>query len=183
MKALNRKPRGQGLVEYALLLVLVALVVVVAASLLGMGLQRVYGIAAAALGAKQDVDGPDGKIVIEDSTCFLMRYSDGTRLTGLYIFGYTDLPLTDLNGSTNLFMDTPYEGLKFEFSEGEIGGVPVPGSFAFNPLISATEDNPLLCPAAVTIQSKTKPIIAVAPMTKCADFVDLSLPPEEPDCK
>lgn len=171
---IRRKARGQGLVEYALIIVLVALVVVIAASVLGVGLQRVYGIAVAGLGTKKDHEGST-YIRIERSECWgqiieVREAGSGTLLntyylTGLFVSGTTNVPLSELDGSTDRFMDTPVDGTKFVFTpNADESGVEIPGSFVFNPLISGTVSDATMCPRAVVIQRRDGSAIAVAPV-------------------
>src|SRR5260370_39148711 len=53
-KRIRKLQQGQGLVEYGLILVLVALVVIVAAFLVGQATQRIYGIILGSTGGKAD---------------------------------------------------------------------------------------------------------------------------------
>jgi Flp pilus assembly pilin Flp len=53
----KRSAVGQGLGEYALILALVAIAVIVIVGLLGQAVQRGYGVIGAVLGAKQEVAG------------------------------------------------------------------------------------------------------------------------------
>src|ERR1700694_590290 len=53
-KRLRKSQSGQGLVEYALILVLVALAVIVAAFLVGQATTRIFGVVLGATGGKAD---------------------------------------------------------------------------------------------------------------------------------
>lgn len=50
MRRVQQSANAQALVEYALILALVTVAVIVAASLIGLATQRIYGVVVAALG-------------------------------------------------------------------------------------------------------------------------------------
>ncbi len=158
----NRRPRtrqrGQGLVEYALIMVLVAVVVIIALTLLSHALQRSYGIVAAVLGAKRDSAGSH-TIQILTSLCVAVPQ---THLTGLWVIGTTDEDVTNLTGSTDQAVGT---GIGGAASPVESNG---PSSFKFHPLLSADVADLSLCPKGVVIQAAdgTLALAPVQPVTQ-----------------
>jgi pilus assembly protein Flp/PilA len=144
---------GQGLVEYALILALVAVVVVAVASLLGPALQRVYGVITASLGSKYDTVAPHHAIKIEKAQCIALQ---SANLTGLWVVGYTDQDVANLTGSTERAVGTGLDGLASPVEDNGDGG------FKFHPLLVYSADLSV-CPKAVVIQALDG-AIAVAPV-------------------
>jgi Flp pilus assembly pilin Flp len=150
----RRRHHGQGLVEYALVLVLVALVVIAIVFTVGLGVQRVYGVVAGALGvshtkAELMLDSPGAR-------CYLY---DGT--TNIYLTGSTNIPFSELTFSTNT-----------TYNSGSGGGVTpirasVPGTttgtFWVGYQLAPVQDRGL-CPTSVVIQSSNG-AIAISPVT------------------
>src|SRR5579859_8198456 len=66
-KQLRRLQSGQGLVEYAVVIVLIVFVVIVAATAIGLVAQRMYGIIAGAAGAKHSTN--TAAIAIDKAEC------------------------------------------------------------------------------------------------------------------
>ncbi len=155
LKQKRDREHGQGLVEYALILALVALVVIVGAYLLGQAVQRVYGVITGALGAKYDTIGARS-IVIESAQCFAVQ---STHQTGLYVLGtIAGEDVANLTGSTEQAVGTGLGGLSSPVeANGDFG-------FKFHPLLSPSAADLSLCPRAVVIQSKDG-AIAVSPVT------------------
>jgi len=141
---------GQSLVEYALLIGLVALVVIVVIGTVGLGVQRIYGLIAGVLGARHDSSGGTHQVIITRAECSVVQTGTlGAGQTGIWIEGTASDPLENISGSTD---------------SGGIGSVSAyGGGFVFNPLISSTTANPLICPKAIVIQS-TSGGIAIAPL-------------------
>ena len=143
--------RGQGLAEYALLLVLVALVAAVSTFAVGLAVQRVYGVLVAAFGVKHNAV---GQIEITQALC---DASQSQNTTGLWVIGTTSEDVTNLTGSTEMAVGTG------------LGGAPSPvtdngaaGTFKFNPQLGSGL-NLSLCPKAVVIQARDG-AIAVSPV-------------------
>jgi pilus assembly protein Flp/PilA len=153
-RRLQNCQHGQGLVEYALILVLVAVVVIVAASLLGQAVQRVYGVISGALGAKYDAVGTHA-IEITTAQCIAVKSSN---LTGLWVVGNTNEDVANLTGSTDKAVGTGMGGLA---SPVEVNG---PNGFKFHPLLLDNAADLSVCPKAVVIQAKDG-AIAVSPVT------------------
>src|SRR4051812_49246100 len=80
----RRGARGQGLVEYALVFVLVSIVVIVTAALIGTAVQRIYAIVAGGLGAqRQTVSGQDAVDINEGAQfCVLVPPDPATNFPG-----------------------------------------------------------------------------------------------------
>ncbi|HLY27386.1 MAG TPA: hypothetical protein VKQ72_13670 [Aggregatilineales bacterium] len=160
-KGLRYRSRGQGQVEYALVLAVVSLVVIVAVTLVGLGAQRVYGVIAGSLGAKHDTLTQGHTIEIVSAQCIAVP---SQNLTGLWVVGNTDELVANLTGSTNLAVGTG------------IGGAPSPVNpdpdnpnvFKFQPLLSQQKADLTLCPIAVVIQA-TDGAIATAPITRVTE--------------
>ncbi len=128
----RRTQRGQGLAEYALIIVLVAILVIGVASALGFGIQRVYGLVAGALGAHYDTH-KQHTIVINSAQCISLA---SVNQTGLWVIGSTDENLGDVTGSS------------------EFGGSPVSANgagFNYHPMIDANHADVTECPASVVI--------------------------------
>jgi len=68
---------GQALVEYALILTLVAVVVIVAAFAIGLATQRLYGVVTAALGGSHNDTTANGTIVIDQALCVVTPTATG----------------------------------------------------------------------------------------------------------
>lgn len=153
----RRRERGQGMVEYALVLVLVAVVAIVALSALGNATQRVYGVIGGVLGAKYNTTG-DRAIEIATAQCIAVSYPDPkNNLTGLWVVGNTNISVAELTGSTDQAVGTGIGG----------GAAPVeangPNGFTFNPLLAYSAD-PSVCPKAVVIQALDGSV-AISPVT------------------
>jgi Flp pilus assembly pilin Flp len=146
--------QGQGLVEYALILVLVALVVISVTFLVGLATQRVYGIVVGALGVSHN-SGP--KLIIDSpgARCYLQA---GT--TNIYLTGSTTEQFSDLTYSSNL-----------TYNSGSGGG-----STPIRPTVNGTSSGAFwigyqlapvldrgLCPTSVVIQS-TSGVIVISPV-------------------
>lgn len=149
----NRKA-GQGLVEYALILALVAIVVIGIAFVLGQAVQRLYGIVGGALGAKYNTGGQHA-IEITSAQCIAVQ---SAHETGLYVVGLTNEDLNNLTGSTEQAVGT---GLGHLPSPVDPNG---PDGFKFHPLLSPTAADLSLCPRSVVIQS-TDGAIALSPVS------------------
>ena len=150
---ITRPIQAQALVEYALILTLVAVAVIVAAFAIGLATQRIYGVVTAALGGSHNASGAAGTIVIDQALCVVTPTA-----TGLYIIGTTNIPLGELTGSTESAVGTGINGLAYALDDngGTVGG------FRWAPLIGTSADT-RLCPKAVVIQS-SQGAIAVAPI-------------------
>ena len=141
-----RPAKGQSLVEYAIILALVAIVAIVALYFLGLGVERLIGVIDGALGTHFD-DKPSSQHYIDISTAECDA-SVSQNKTGLWVVGdaagFTDL--SQLTGSTNLAVGTGLNGAQF----------PLQGSlqnFQYNPLLSPNSTDLSVCPSAVVIQA------------------------------
>jgi pilus assembly protein Flp/PilA len=150
---------GQGLVEYALILVLVAVVVVVAALLLGQAVQRVYGIIGGTLGVKYNTVGVHA-IEITTAECIALT---SQNLTGLWVIGTTNEDVANLTGSTDQAVGTGMGGLA---SPVEANG---PNGFKFHPLLLDNAADLSVCPKSVVIQAKDG-AIAISPVTAVVEL-------------
>jgi Flp pilus assembly pilin Flp len=157
-KRLYKRERGQSLVEYALILVLVAVVAIVALGLVGLAAQRIFGVTVGALGVRHNSTG-----IIEFSQetppMCILRASDPdwpTGFTGILIYGTTSEDLADLTYSSNLSVNTGLGGDPIVLQENGDGG------FSVNHVLADHPDRSL-CPSSVVIQSKNG-AIAVAPV-------------------
>lgn len=146
--------KGQGVVEYALLLALVALAAVIVLGILGRAIQGGIGVVAGSLGGTQDAHEETGTIEILNAQCFAVQ---SQHLTGLWITGITTLSVAELTAGTNLGMGTGMDGLPSPVTAGD-----APGTFRFNPLISNTRADVGLCPKGAVVQGQG--LIAVAPV-------------------
>jgi pilus assembly protein Flp/PilA len=153
-KRRGSRESGQGLVEYALILALVAIVVVAVASVLGPALQRVYGVITASLGGKYDTIAPQHSIKIVTAQCIAVQ---SANLTGLWVVGETDEDVANLTGSTDRAVGTGLEGLASPVEANGRSG------FKFHPLLAYAADLSV-CPKAVVIQAPNG-AIAISPVT------------------
>jgi Flp pilus assembly pilin Flp len=152
-RKIRREKKGQGLVEYALIIALVAVVVIVAAAVVGLAVQRVYGVIVAALGTKHDAV---GHLEIESAQCIA---STSLGKTGLIVYGYTTDDPSKLTASSELTVGTSLDGSMLLITSN--GGAP--NSFLLN-RVFANQANIALCPKTIVVQSPNG-IIAVAPLT------------------
>jgi Flp pilus assembly pilin Flp len=101
---LIRSQSGQGLAEYALIIFIVAISAIVILSLLGVAVQRVYGLITASLGGKAEASGAE-IIHITGADCYVIAkgssYAGGvyaaTGHTGYFLKVDTNVPLEQLN--------------------------------------------------------------------------------------
>lgn len=142
----RKMQRGQGLPEYALTMILVAVVSILILILVGMGVSRIYGILVGITGTKHNGD----QINIVEASCYVYMPGEvpgwqyGT--VAWWIWGYTDVPLNKLELSTDLKFETGMPTLK----DGQVG------TFLYNPQIvenalGAVID-PSKCPHSLVIQ-------------------------------
>jgi pilus assembly protein Flp/PilA len=162
----RRKPRskGQGLVEYALILVLVAVVTIVILHFFGQGAQRIFGLVAGAIGTKVEADG----LEIGYVQCVVDHPS---HRTSLWVRGYTKFPLDKLVGSTDKGYDEIDIAVNTKDGTDPKGlGRPATGAgtFKYNPTLGNKPDASL-CPKVAVIQSDTG-AMAVWPVTEIADL-------------
>lgn len=141
-----RGRRGQGLPEYALLLVLVAIVSVAALAALGLMLQRSYGVVGGALGGNDSAAGDDYYITITSALC-QAQTGGGTSETGMLIQGETNAPLNRITVRT-----TNSDGLEVD---GGIHPIEVDGAaprWKWAPFLSQTVADSGLCPISIAVQ-------------------------------
>jgi Flp pilus assembly pilin Flp len=160
-RRLHRREYAQSLVEYALILALVALVAIVVIGLTGLAVQRVFGVAAGALGAKHDTK---GVLKITTAECAVYHTGQGAfvnGLTGINLLGETSEPLESLTYSSNLSVGEGGVGGQYgtamTFEPNGTGGFKIQRVIADHP-------DSRLCPASIVIQSKSG-AIAVSPVT------------------
>ncbi|MBX3085282.1 MAG: hypothetical protein KF716_26855 [Anaerolineae bacterium] len=165
-RILKRSYKAQGLVEYALIIVLVAVVVTAIAFMLGLAVHRVYGLVAGSLGGTHDATGAV-QIRIEQARCIAQT---STNRTGMWVTGFVSpgIPLTDFEIHTTMSADTAFDA----DSDGIIetmsltdNGAPGSGGFKWNPVI---KNNSLTaqCPSAIMIRLSNNPsVFAIAPVT------------------
>lgn len=133
----RNKAKGQGLVEYAIVILLVAIVAIAVLTLIGFVNKRGIGVVAGALGASHNETNAAGTRITIDSAECLASTSQGKM--GIWVLGTSNISPSELTGST----DT---GL---FSSAEAEGA----GFKYNPLIGNTTDLGK-CPKGVVIQAK-----------------------------
>ena len=147
------RQEGHGLVEYALILALVALVAIVVVALTGVAAQRGYGVLGGALGARYDTQG-QRVVEITGAQCIALQ---SANLTGLWVIGNTNYDVAHLTGSTERAIGTGLEGLPAPI---EANG---PSGFKFHPLLAYKADLGV-CPKSVVIQAADG-AVAVAPVS------------------
>ncbi len=156
-KSRRNREHGQGLVEYALILALVAVVVIAVAFVLGAAVQRVYGIIAGALGAQYNTVG-DHAIEITTAQCIAVQSSNQT---GLWVVGNTNEDVANLTGSTEQAVGTGIGGLPSPVHKDDNN---TPNIFVFSPMLTENAADLSVCPKSVVIQGKDG-AIAVSPVT------------------
>jgi Flp pilus assembly pilin Flp len=127
-----RAAKGQGLVEYALILSLVAVVVIVIIGLVGMASQRNFGVIGAVFGAKRETPG-----TLSFNYHPQCGYITGQG-TGFYAEISTNIPITDLQVSTDTGFITAL--------------TPIAGGYKIQPILSPSEDLGV-CPHGLVVQS------------------------------
>jgi Flp pilus assembly pilin Flp len=152
----RRGVRGQSLVEYALVFVLVSIVVIVSAAAIGTAVQRLYAIVAGSLGTQvnNSTSAQDIIDIYEGAQMCLLfpsgtgnpQYPNGATIVNFR--GSTNVPITDLTLST----DT---GLLLAGGAGVFVADSSPGGW----IVSAYAINPnksdaSICPRTVVVQSK-----------------------------
>jgi Flp pilus assembly pilin Flp len=155
--------KAQGLVEYALILALVALVAIGILFLVGGGVQKVYAMITAGLGAainKTDTapTGSGDYIYISHAECWVVTGSH--TQTGLWVTGWTSSSIDP--SSVAFYTDN---GL-----QSTINVNPAVGSenFAANPDLGASLGgvaDESLCPHTIVVQHFKPNAIAASPIT------------------
>jgi Flp pilus assembly pilin Flp len=139
---MNSRRKGQGLIEYALILVLVAVVVIFVTALMGQSAQRIMGLVAAMLGTKHGSE----NLEILYTECYV-HTGAGAR-TGIWVRGKTSYPVTELIGSTE-------KNFGGTIAPNDVGPGPTgPGTFKYQVTLDSTSGNAGVCPRGVVIQSK-----------------------------
>jgi Flp pilus assembly pilin Flp len=153
----RRGARGQGLVEYALIFVLVSIVVIVAAAAIGTAVQRIYAIVAGGLGAqRQIVSGQDNIDINEGAQfCVLVPPNPAENFPGATVLnfaGSNQIPITELTLSTDtgLFFAGGGQSDPFRPDPGN------PGAGWQVYYIVANKADAGVCPRTVVIQSQHK---------------------------
>ena len=161
----KRTHKAQGLVEYALIIVLVAVVVTAIAFMLGLAIHRVYGLVTGSLGGTHDANGAV-QIRIEQARCIAQP---STNQTGMWVTGFISpgATLTDFEVHTTKTADTAFDS----DSDGIIEAMSLtvngaPGTFKWNPMIKGNQATTGLCPSAIMIRLANNPsVFAIAPVT------------------
>ena len=158
--------RGQGLVEYGIIIALVAIITAVAIGLVSRATQRGYGVIGAALGAKRDniggrvIEITNAQCIVEQKT--IHHQNSGTdeviHQTGMWIIGITNVNVAELTASTEKVIGTGLDGLP---SPVEVNGDP--SSFKWHPTLSPDTEDSTLCPKAIVIQANDG-TIALSPV-------------------
>jgi len=150
---MKRKLRGQGLVEYALILVLVTIAAVVILGAIGLAVQRLFGVGLGVLGGSRNVQTSQQYIYFDSSWLPTCQFVSGQG-TGLYTEFYTDIPISEITVSTD---------------KGFVLTVSTAGAYHYiaQPLLTSLNDTSI-CPLSIVIQSSKKygGVIAVAPVKK-----------------
>jgi Flp pilus assembly pilin Flp len=142
MKKRSLRSRGQGLVEYALILMLVAVVAIVIMARFGHSIQGIFGMTTAALGQKVSI----GTLKIEYAECFVKTAS---HKTGIWVRGATGgIPLDTIEGRT----DRNYGGTIDENHVHSPNATTDAGSFSYTTVLANTADSGL-CPRVAVIQA------------------------------
>jgi Flp pilus assembly pilin Flp len=145
----RRHKNGQALVEYALILALVAIVAIVGISVLGRATQRSIGTVAGELGAEGAGDLNGEQISIDQADCWVVTSSNQT---GIFVTFTTNAPLTGIKGSTTA--DRSASGPVSSYGA-------LPGGGVYQPVLSSTVASADLCPQSVVLQSE-KGALAIA---------------------
>jgi Flp pilus assembly pilin Flp len=151
--------KGQGLVEYALILALVALVVIAVTFLIGLSVQRVYGLVVGALG----INHGSSALNIESSpppACYLVGST-----TNIYLKGYTNQQFSELTFSTNLTYNSDASGTAITPIRAAPGNSGTSGAFEVGYQLAPVRDR-TKCPTTAVIQAQdgtiaTTPIIVI----------------------
>ena len=151
-QALDRIERGQGMVEYALILALVAVVAIAGLSLVGLGVQRNLAVIAGVMGADHDTS---DRAILEITTAQCIAVGS-SGLTGLWVVGVTDQDIAWLSASNEYGINVGVDGLAAAVSASG------PNTFQYNPLLAYSADISA-CPKTIVIQSASG-AIAVAPV-------------------
>lgn len=155
---ITRRGRGQGLPEYALILVLVAIASIIALVLIGTAVQRIYGLATGGLGANTSKTQGDTVITIDTAECYAVKNyvgrpggrgdgpATGIRVTGQYG------PLSRIGPSmvivsTNNMYSTDAAGDAVYTKDDESDG-----TYLWSFFISFDKADVGLCPGAATAQ-------------------------------
>ena len=144
-KRLRRKVRGvrgQGLAEYGLILALVAIVVIVVLSLVGMAVNRGLGLVLGSLGGQKNdpsaASSETDAIDIAQASCYIVTASNETQI----IISLNTSPNIDV---ADLTISTP-NGTLTE---------PITGSpTAYSQTTTISGIDPANCPLTVVVQSK-----------------------------
>jgi Flp pilus assembly pilin Flp len=155
---LRRLQRGQGLVEYGVVIILIALGVILAAAAIGTVGKRLYGIIAGATGAKKNAT---SVIEIQDATCYVeLNHPE----TGVVIHGLTNADPTKFKVTFSNHTDGQYtltDGLHQLSAHPDT----LPGTFIINPFMSDTVSGRQFCPVSVVIEAPDGSI-AISPVVE-----------------
>jgi Flp pilus assembly pilin Flp len=138
----KRGQSGQGLVEYALILALVALVVIISLTLMRLSTMRGIGQVTAALGGQRSGDDSAGfNISFDPNQPPQCGYLQGVNKTGISVRGSTNVPLSDIVATTE--------------NSNQILGLMPDGTnrFAAYTILADGRDHSV-CPKGIVIQTK-----------------------------
>lgn len=168
-KRSDKLQAGAGMVEYALVLVLVAVGTIVILGLAGVGAQRLYGIVGGVLGAKKSESSGSihGQVInITSANCYVIAvgssYDGGlyaaTGFTGYFLRVDTNVPLDQLNtaGTEQTLMMSVYAAQTTMVTPPGISNI----TFRMD---SAHYPDASLCPRAAVVQS-LQGSIAISPV-------------------
>ena len=154
--------------EYALILVLIAVGAILILSLTGIAIQRLYGVVGGAMGVKKQANGEiQGQIInITGATCLVVAVGSSYNSSAFFDTGYTayflkvdtNVPLDQLNtaGSENTLM------LNVFTSESTPIAPPAVSSVTFT-MDGVTRPDASICPKSAVVQS-IQGSIAVSPV-------------------
>lgn len=141
MKKLRKLEHGQGLVDYALIIALVALIAIVGLGLIALAASHGYGIVGGVLGVRKDVQSTVNNIYFDTNPPQCGTWNGGRQL---YMQFFSDVPIPDLSATT--------EDSSMTLAISTNGNA-TPGSGTGNLLISYPLQAGQSCPHAVVIQS------------------------------
>jgi Flp pilus assembly pilin Flp len=164
-RTFTRTQSGQGLVEYALILAIVAIGAILILKLLGLAVERIFGITTASLGGKAQSAGAE-IINITGADCYVISvgssYAGGafaaTGYTGYFLKVDTNVPFDQLYTA-----GTEQDPMMGIFSpQTEIVAPPAISHITFSKDIAPFADGGL-CPRTSVVQS-LRGAIAVGPV-------------------
>lgn len=158
-KDINNRTSAQGLVEYALILSLVALIAIVILGIFGGGVQRVFALVSGALKAKHETHSGNYIYFNPDQPprCGYVAFS-GADVTQLYVQFYTNIEdLTQISVSTEA---------GFIANISDITDPGTPGDLRHAFVVLTSGNHPEICPTSLVIQASKEVggAVAVSPI-------------------